>query len=198
MLSTLGPLVAAQRLGGDGVWIAMTEAGAVGLLLGSRLAGRVRPRRPVLAANLGLTLYALPLALLAAAAPAPAVVAPYGLAVGGLGFLGPVWETAVQQAVPARVLARVTSYDWLLSLAAMPLGYALAPPAADAWGSAAPLLGAAALVVLTSRGTLAVPGVRRPAGPDPAGGGEVPEAGQAGRPGQVVQPDQAVRPRVAR
>lgn len=36
--------------------------GAVGLLAGSLLAGRARPKRPVLAANLGLATYALPLA----------------------------------------------------------------------------------------------------------------------------------------
>ena len=42
------------------------------------------------------------------------------------------------------MLARVTSYDWLLSLAAMPLGYAVAPLAAHAFGAAAPLYVSAA------------------------------------------------------
>lgn len=66
--------------------------------------------------------------------PAVLTIAAYGVAQAGLGFLGPVWDTSVQSAVPAHALARVTSYDWLLSLAAMPLGYALAPLAASAWG----------------------------------------------------------------
>ncbi|MFJ9843205.1 MFS transporter [Kitasatospora sp. NPDC101155] len=158
---TLGPLIAATRLGGDGVWVAITQAGAVGLLLGSLLAARVRPRRPVLVGNLALALYGLPLLALAVPAPAPVTVAAYGVATAGLGFLNPVWETVVQQDFPARVLARVTSYDWLLSLAAAPLGYVLAPLAADAWGSRAPLLAAAALVTAVCAGTAAVPGVRR-------------------------------------
>ncbi|MFH9352501.1 MFS transporter [Kitasatospora sp. NPDC017646] len=158
---TLGPLIAATRLGGDGVWVAVTQAGAVGLLLGSVAAGRLRPRRPVLVGNLALALYGLPLLALAVPAPAPVTVAAYGVAMAGLGFLNPVWETVVQEEFPPQVLARVTSYDWLLSLAAAPLGYVLAPLAADAWGSRAPLLAAAALVTLACVGTAAVPGVRR-------------------------------------
>ncbi|WP_326847532.1 MFS transporter [Streptomyces kaniharaensis] len=161
VLLTLGPLIAARRLGGDGVWVVLTQAGAVGMLVGSLLAGRVRPRRPVLVANLGLALFALPLLALAAAAPAPVTVAAHAVAMVGLGFLNPVWQTVVQQEIPAGVLARVSSYDWLLSLAAAPLGYLLAPLAADAWGSAAPLLVAAALVALACGGTAVVPGVRR-------------------------------------
>lgn len=161
VLLTLGPLIATRDLGGDAVWIAMTQAGAIGLLAGSLLAGKVRPNRPVLLANLGLALYALPLAALAVAAPAPVTVTAYALAMAGLGFLNPVWQTVVQQEFPAHVLARVSSYDWLLSLAAAPVGYTLAPLAADAWGSSVPLLVAAALVALACAGTAAVPSVRR-------------------------------------
>lgn len=161
VLMTLGPVLAVEELGGEGVWIAILQAGAVGLLAGSLLAGRARPKRPILVANLGLATYALPLALLAAEAPAPAVIAAYGLAQAGLGFLSPVWQTSVQAAIPSGALARVTSYDWLLSLAAMPLAYVLGPLAADAWGTATPLWIAAALVGIACAGTAAVPGVRR-------------------------------------
>ncbi|MFJ6574201.1 MFS transporter [Streptomyces sp. NPDC091292] len=161
VLATLGPALAVHGLGGEKTWLLILQAGAVGLLLGSLLAGRARPRRPVLVANLGLATYALPLALLAASAPAPAVIAAYGVALAGLGFLNPVWETTVQATIPSGVLARVTSYDWLLSMAAMPLGYVLAPLAADAWGPAAPLWAAAALTAVACAGTAAVPGVRR-------------------------------------
>ncbi|MGW3242918.1 MFS transporter [Streptomyces sp. NPDC001070] len=160
VLAALGPAVAIHRLGGEGVWFWVLEAGAVGLVLGSLLAARARPRRPVLVANLGLATYALPLALLALAAPAPLLIAAYGLALTALGYLNPVWETVVQQQVPPRVLARVTSYDWLLSLAAMPAGYALAPLAAGAWGSSVPLAVSAALVAAACLATAAVPGVR--------------------------------------
>lgn len=160
VLMTLGPALAVREMGGKGVWIALLQTGAIGLLLGSLLAGRARPRRPVLVANLGLATYALPLGLLAAGAPAALTIAAYGVAQAGLGFLGPVWDTSVQSAVPAHALARVTSYDWLLSLAAMPLGYALAPLAAAAWGAELPLAVAAVAVGAACLATAAVPGVR--------------------------------------
>ncbi|MFI9099718.1 MFS transporter [Streptomyces fildesensis] len=161
VLATLGPIVARDRLGGDHVWVYLLQAGTAGLVVGSLLASRAQLSRPVLVANLGLATYALPLILLALAAPAPLLIASYGLALCALGFLNPVWETTVQQAVPAGVLARVTSYDWLLSLAAMPVGYAAAPLAADAWGTATPLAVAAGLVAAACLGTALVPGVRR-------------------------------------
>jgi hypothetical protein len=89
------------------------------------------------------------------------VIAAYGLALTALGYLNPVWETVVQHEFPPQVLARVTSYDWLVSLAATPLGYALAPVAARAFGDPAPLLTAGLLVLVACAGTAAVPGVRR-------------------------------------
>ncbi|MFJ5718997.1 MFS transporter [Streptomyces sp. NPDC093149] len=161
VLMTVGPALFVHELGGKGVWVALLQTGAAGLLLGSLLAGRARPRRPVLIANLGLATYALPLGLLAVHAPAAVTIAAYGVAQAGLGFLNPVWETAVQSAVPAQTLARVTSYDWLLSLGAMPLGYTLAPLAASAWGAEVPLAVAAAAVGAACLATAAVPGVRR-------------------------------------
>jgi MFS family permease len=166
VLVTLGPAIAVDQLGGEGVWVLILEAGAVGLLVGSLLAGRARLRRPILVANVGLATYALPLVLLAITAPAPSVIASYGLAMAALGFLNPVWETVVQAEMPPHVLARVTSYDWLLSLAAMPLGYALAPLGATLWSAETPLVAAAVIVALACLGTAAVPGVRRITGRD--------------------------------
>ncbi|MER5279878.1 MFS transporter [Streptomyces sp. NPDC002809] len=160
VLMTLGPALFLHDLGGKGAWVAFLQTGAVGLLLGSLVAGRARPRRPVLVANLGLALYALPLCLLAAHAPVAVAVIAYGIALAGLGFLNPVWETAVQSAVPTHALARVTSYDWLLSLGAMPLGYTLAPLAAAAWGAEVPLAAAGLMVGAACLATAAVPGVR--------------------------------------
>ncbi|WP_406862674.1 MFS transporter [Streptomyces sp. HUAS MG47] len=181
VLMTLGPAIAIGRLGGEATWVVFLWTGSAGLLLGSLVAGRARPRRPVLIANLGLATYALPLVLLALPAPAPVTIAAYGIAQAGLGFLSPVWETAVQQAVPAHALARVTSYDWLLSLAAMPLGYLLGPLAATAWGPEVPLLAAAVIVGGCCLGTALVPGVRRFGTEERADGRAVERAVDRGR-----------------
>jgi hypothetical protein len=104
--------------------------------------------------------YALPLVLFAMAAPAWTVVAAYGLAMACLGFLNPVWETAVQQEVPPEVLARVSAYDWLVSLGAMPLGYALGPVLAREFGYTWPLAGAAVLVLVSLSIPVSLPAVR--------------------------------------
>ncbi|MFI6683219.1 MFS transporter [Streptomyces sp. NPDC050485] len=156
----LGPAIAVQSLGGEGIWVAVLQSGSVGVLAGALLAGRVRVRRPVLAGNLAAALYALPLAMLAVPAPAPVVIVAYGVGMAGLGFLGPVWEAMVQNTVPAHALARVVSYDWLMSLGAMPVGYVLAPVAARAWGPGVTLTVSALLVGGACVGTAAVPGVR--------------------------------------
>nr|WP_203621376.1 MFS transporter [Streptomyces sp. SID8499] len=160
VLLTLGPLIAVTRLGGQGTWVAVTQAGGIGLLAGSLLAGRARPRRPILAGNLVLASYAVPLALFAIGAPVPVLVAGYGIAMAGLGFLNPTWQTAVQTVIPQHALARVSSYDWLVSLAAQPLGVILAPIALHAWGAEPPLLASAVLVAAVCAGTALAPSVR--------------------------------------
>jgi hypothetical protein len=158
---TLGPLVAVRSLGGQVAWGVITQGGAIGAVAGAVLALRLRPRRPLTACNLLLALFGLPLALLAARAPAPLVAAAAGLSFGGLTFMNSVWLTAVQQYIPARALSRVMAYDWLTSLGLTPVGLALAGPLGAAVGAPAALAGTAVLVVTACVLVLAVPDVRR-------------------------------------
>jgi hypothetical protein len=160
LLATTGPLIAVTELGGKTVWLAALQASAAGYLAGAFIAGRTKVRRAIFVGNLALMSYAVPLVLFAVAAPAWAVVIGYGLAMACLGFLNPVWETAVQQEIPAEVLARVSAYDWLVSLGAMPLGYALGPILAREFGYTWPLAGAAVLVVITLAIPVSLPDVR--------------------------------------
>jgi len=160
MLMTTGPLIAITELGGKTVWLAALEASAAGYLAGALIAGRARVSRGVLAVDLVLTSLAAPVVLFAVAAPAWADVTAYGLAAIGLGFANPVWLTAVQQEVPAGVLARVSAYDWLVSLGAQLLGYAAGPVLAQWSGFAWPLSGAAVLLVITLLVPASLPSVR--------------------------------------
>ena len=83
-----------------------------------------------------------------------------------------LWDTTVQSLVPESVLSRVDSYDWLLSLIAVPLGYAIVGPLVAAYGDRAVLIGAAGLVSVPCLLALAVPSVRnvRRAPEEEAGG----------------------------
>ena len=53
-----------------------------------------------------------------------------------------VWATAKQRHVPAALLGRVSSLDWLISIGLLPLSFALTGPVSDAIGVRATLLGA--------------------------------------------------------
>jgi hypothetical protein len=73
---------------------------------------------------------------------------------------GTRWDTALQQHVPAAVLSRVSAYDWLGSVALVPLGYALAGPLSSAIGITTTMWLAAGWTVAGSAVALAVPSVR--------------------------------------
>jgi predicted MFS family arabinose efflux permease len=64
--SALGPIV---DLGGAAAWGSVLAAIGVGALLGSMIATRVKPRRPLVFVGLSEALFAMPLAFLAAGAP---------------------------------------------------------------------------------------------------------------------------------
>lgn len=161
VLITVGPVLAVATLGGEIAWGTIVQGGTVGALCGALLALRLRPARPLVVANLALALGALPLALLAAGAPAVAVAVAYGLMTGGLAFMAPLWETLVQEHIPAETLSRVSAYDWLLSIGLTPLGMALAGPLAATAGTAPTLYGAAALLAVSCLGVLILPDIRR-------------------------------------
>jgi hypothetical protein len=56
-----------------------------------------------------------------------------------------IWVTLVQRLVPAEMLGRVSSLDWLISSAGVPLSFALVGPAASAFGVDETLIGAGVL-----------------------------------------------------
>jgi DHA3 family tetracycline resistance protein-like MFS transporter len=166
------PVIARARLGGNAAYSLMLVLFGVGALAGTLVATRWRPRRPGLVALLGL----LPWTgvLLALADPFARWWVGAWYLVGGFGveLFGILWVTALQREVPSELLARVTSLDYLVSLALMPVGYALAGPAADAFGPTAVLLVGAGVLVASTLAILPVPGVARfatPRRPDPAG-----------------------------
>jgi predicted membrane-bound spermidine synthase len=110
----------------------------------------------------GMSLAGLPVALLALQAPVWTLYV--SLAVVGVewGLYDPFWMTCMQRAVSPDMISRVSSYDYLGSLAFYPAGLALAGPLADAFGITTVLWGGVAVAVLVSLFQLAWRDVRSP------------------------------------
>jgi MFS family permease len=89
-----------------------------------------------------------------------AVLAGAVLGYAGLFYFDVAWETAIQDHVPHRVLARVASWDIVTSFAAMPIGSALAGPLASAFGIRTVLAGCAVILLAAAIVPLLVKGSR--------------------------------------
>jgi MFS family permease len=79
------------------------------------------------------------------------------LMMGGLGFClesgNLLWESLIQTFIPRRMLGRVSSVDWMVSLALQPVALAVAGPLAEAFGATTLLtVGGAAMAVSCTLG----------------------------------------------
>jgi MFS family permease len=160
ILFVLGPLVAEEDLGGAAAWGLILTGGAIGGFLGSVLALRLRPSRPVPACLVAWSFGALP--LFALVPPLPALVIATGNAAfaGGIIYGNAIWETLQQREIPPQRLSRVNAFDWMFSLLFMPVGQALAGPLSDEVGPEAVLIGAALLIAVPCLLALPLRGVR--------------------------------------
>ncbi len=156
----LGPAIAKDHLGGAAAWGFMLTAQSIGLVAGGLLLLRLRPRRLLLVATLGV-LITIPF-LLGLAGPLPLVGLIALAAVAGIGqeTFGILWDTAMQQEIPTEKLSRVSSYDALGSFVLIPLGLAVAGPASEVFGTRPTILGAAAIGLTATLAVLLVRDVR--------------------------------------
>src|SRR5579875_3062049 len=172
----LGPVVARADLGGPAAWGAITASNSVGLIAGGLVSLRFTPRRPMLFIVLiGMAIAISPLSL--------AMVWP--LAAICLASL------ALGASIPPGKLARVSSYDALGSVMAMPAGALVAGPVAAAIGVSRAQYGAAALIVIASALALLprdIRTMRMPTAGRPGG-----EPGLAGALAQATSSDSPVK-----
>src|SRR6266566_3938138 len=131
---------------GVGAYAALSAMVGIGTVCGTLLFGHLQPRR-----RRGVISYWL--WLINSLAIAGLALAPWYLLAGGLalvrgvciGFGVAVWETMLQELVPARLLGRVISLDFFGSFGLMPIGLAI-------WGAIAgiappgPMIAVGALV----------------------------------------------------
>ena len=71
-----------------------------------------------------------------------------------------VWITTKQLLVPPRLLGRVSSVDWFVSIGLVPVSYAVAGPIAEFAGARPTLIGAGILGAVITLAFLFLPGVR--------------------------------------
>jgi MFS family permease len=159
-LFVLGPVVMQDGHGGATAWSAVMVTGSIGGIVGGLLALRYRPHRPLVAGDLFSVAGAAPLLMVAFIAPTPLIALGMAVLFCQIGLFNEVWAATQQQLFPKEILARITSLDWMVSLVAMPAGYAAAAPVAQALGVKTTLLCAAALICGPLLLASLLPGVR--------------------------------------
>ncbi|HEX3778644.1 MAG TPA: MFS transporter [Pseudonocardiaceae bacterium] len=148
-LSVLGPLVARADLGGASAWAAISAALGAGGIVGSAVAMRVRPKRPLLAGYSLLLLGSGPtLLLLTLPAATPILASTEFLAGVVIAYFEALETTAVATRVPSEMLSRVDSVNRFGSMALRPIGMACVGPIAVVVGIRPTLIAAAALTLL--------------------------------------------------
>jgi Transmembrane secretion effector len=159
-LLVLGPVVAKEQLGGAGAWGTILAVESLGAVVGGLFALRLRFSRPLVASQLSVLPAGLLLAALAV--PLPLIWLAVVSFANGIGFaVGNVlWMTALQRNVPGHTLSRISSFDWLGSVALNPIGYALIGPVAAAIGTPETLVIAAVLNIGVLVGVVLLPSVR--------------------------------------
>jgi MFS family permease len=156
----LGPLIAADRLGGASSWGAIIAALGGGLAIGGLVAGRVRAERP-LVVSYAITVGLVPFfASLAVPLPTPAIAAAAVLTGVTLAVSNTLLETTIAEQVPADALSRVSSYRMLGSTAMQPLGLALIGPVSAGFGRSETVWLACVAVALNTAAVLGTPSVR--------------------------------------
>lgn len=149
VLLVLVQLVALRDLGGPHAFGLIAAAEGAGGLLGSAIALRVQPRHPLRIGWLSCALMPVWAAGYVWPGTLTTVVITGLTGYAGLMFFDVMWQTAVQDGVPHALLARVSSWDILVSFVGMPLGNALAGPLAE-WFGVKQVIGGCAVVLLVA------------------------------------------------
>ncbi|WP_295702558.1 MFS transporter [Lapillicoccus sp.] len=122
-LSVLGPLIATRvpALGVNG-WALALSAEAAGTVVMTLFMLRLSFRFPLRAGMIGIAAIAVPIGLLGVAPTTLPLVVAMVVAGAGTEVFGVGWSTALHEHIPEEVLSRVSSYDMLGSIVAIPVG----------------------------------------------------------------------------
>jgi MFS family permease len=172
----LGPVLMADEFDGATSWAVITAAFGLGSIVADLLLLRWRPRFALRGAGVGLALASCQAVIIGSGLPLAAIAAVEFFAAIGVSAFFTLWETSLQEHVPADAISRVSSYDYVASAGMMPLGVIVAGPVSVALGIHATLAWMSAIGIASALALLAVPVVRNlpravvhgTAAPDPA------------------------------
>jgi hypothetical protein len=162
---TLVPFIVSEDLHGSGFDLALVfgAGGVASVAVGVFMAQRGSlPKRPLtlmyLAWAVGMLLTA-GFGLVTAVWQAMAVAF---VAEGAIALLVVLWFTMLQRLVPSDLLGRVSSLDWMISIAGAPLSFLIVGPAANVFGADTVLIAAGVLGGAATLAFMFVPGARGP------------------------------------
>jgi DHA3 family tetracycline resistance protein-like MFS transporter len=156
------PYIVKNDLGGGAAALGLVfAAGGVGSVLAAIAVGqRGLPRRHITFMYVAWTLGGLAIAGYGVASALWQAMA-VSFVVGALDTAGLiVWGTMIHRLVPSALLGRVESFDWLVSIALVPVSFAVTGPIAAGLGAQATLVGAGILGALGTIAFLFLPGMR--------------------------------------
>ena len=132
---TLGPTVSIEHYDTRAVYGILVSAMGAGTVVGALIGFRWRPRHPMRAGVLLCLPWTVASGLFALGLPVGVLVVLFVAAGTGIALFGIWWETALAERIPPHTLSRVSAYDWMGSLALLPIGYVLAGPLGEALGA---------------------------------------------------------------
>jgi MFS family permease len=124
----LGPLIALEHFNGAKSWSFVISAESAGLIVGSIIAIKVKPKYPL--RFLMLSSFTITFYIWSLAKPQSLLMIAFGAFLFGitLDLWGTLWSTALQRKVPRDSLSRVSSFDAMGSMMFRPIGLAIAAP----------------------------------------------------------------------
>jgi MFS family permease len=156
----LGPVLADRELDGASSWAIVTIGFGIGSIVGDVIVIRLRLSRPLLVAMSALVIASCQAIIIGSGLPVEAIAALEALTGVAVSLFFTLWELSLQQHIPPGALSRVSSYDYLVSAGLMPVGLALAGPAAAAFGLHATLHAMTIIAVPAALVLVTVPAVR--------------------------------------
>jgi len=132
--NVLGPLIALEHFNGPKSWSFVITAESVGLIVGSIIAIKIKPKYPM--RFLMLSSFSITFYIWSMAKPQSLLMIAFGAFLFGitLDLWGTLWYTALQRKVPRDSLSRVSAFDGMGSMMFRPVGLAIAAPLSILFG----------------------------------------------------------------